>query len=118
MRSITEIVKEFKLNWTEELNSQNIAQACRDSGMSWIESTLNPVVTIQIFLLQILHGNTAITHLSHLTKLAFTAADYCTARMRIELDALRLLLKRCVEQIQGQTLDTGRWLGHRVFRVD
>ena len=61
MRSITEIVKQFKQNWTEELNSQNIAEACRDSGMTWIESMLNPVVTIQIFFLQILNGNTACT---------------------------------------------------------
>ncbi len=59
MRSITEIVKQFKQNWTEELNAKSIEKACRDSGMNWLDSMLNPVVTLQIFFLQVLHGNTS-----------------------------------------------------------
>ena len=74
MRSITEIVKQFKQNWTEKLNPKKIANACRDSGMRWIESMLNPVVTIQVFFLQVLQGNTACTHMPRLTRMAFTAA--------------------------------------------
>lgn len=118
MRSITEIVDRFKQNWTKELSSAAVAQACRDAGMTWYNSALNPIVTIQIFFLQILHGNTACEHLSHLAGLSFTAAAYCRARMRLDLAALRLLLERCVEQLQQDTFDTGRWLGHRVFHVD
>lgn len=67
MHSITDVVRQFKQNWTEELSSTAITQACRDAGMRWYESTLNPIVTIQIFFVQILHGNTAIEHLTHLT---------------------------------------------------
>jgi hypothetical protein len=100
MRSITEIVGRFKQNWTEELSPHAIAQACRDVGMQWYESALNPVVTIQIFFVQILHGNTACEHLSHLTGLSFTAAAYCQARMRADLAALHLLLQRCVTGLQ------------------
>lgn len=118
MVSITDVLRRFKQNWSEELSPAAIAQACRDAGLRWYESTLNPVVTIQIFFVQILHGNTACEHLPHLTGLPFTAAAYCKARMRIELDALRLLLARCVEQLQRETLETARWLGHRVFQVD
>ncbi len=118
MRSITEIVKQFKQNWTEELSSENITNACHDCGMSWIESLLNPVVTIQIFFLQILNGNTACADLRHLAQMNFTAAGYCMARMRIKLKVFQLLLQRCVDSIQQQTLDTGRWLGHRVFMID
>jgi hypothetical protein len=118
MVSITDVLRRFKQNWSEELSPAAIAQACRDSGLRWYESALNPVVTIQIFFVQILHGNTACEHLPHLTGLPFTAAAYCKARMRVELDVLRLLLERCVEQLQRETLDTARWLGHRVFQVD
>ena len=118
MRSITEIVKQFKQDWTEEINRVNIEQACRDSGMKWTDSILNPVTTIQIFFLQILHGNTAITDLPHLARMTFTAAGYCKARMRIKLQVFELLLKRCGESLQQQTLDTGRWFGHRVLMVD
>jgi len=86
VRSITEIVKQFKQNWTEKLNPKKIANACRDSGMTWIESMLNPVVTIQVFFLQVLQGNTACTHMPRLTRMAFTAAAYCKVRMRIKLE--------------------------------
>jgi hypothetical protein len=86
--------------------------------MTWRETLLNPVITIQIFFVQVLHGNTAIEHLSHLTEMSFTAAAYCKSRMRLKLEVLYLLLERCVGQLQQETFDTGRWLGHRVFHVD
>ena len=118
MRDLTEIVKQFKQSWTEELSCENIERACRDSGMTWIESTLNPIVTVRIFMLQILHGNTACTDLPHIARMTFSAAAYCKARMRVKLEAFQLLLKRCADTMHRETLDTGRWLGHRVFMVD
>jgi len=118
MRSITDVIKHFKQNWTGELSTTAIAEACRDTGMTWHNSILNPITTIQIFFVQVLHGNTAIEHLSHLTGMSFTAAAYCQARMRLSLHALHLLLERCVEQLQQETFDSARWLGHRVFHVD
>lgn len=118
MTSITHVLRQFKENWTEELTSDAISQACRDSSMTWRDSALNPIVTIQIFFVQILHGNTAIEHLSHLTGLSFTAAAYCQARMRVELEALRLLLTRCAGKLQQETFETATWLGHRIFHVD
>ncbi len=86
--------------------------------MNWRDTQLNPIATIQIFFLQVLHGNTAIEHLSHLTGMSFTAAAYCKARMRVKLEVLHTLLQRCVGQLHQETFDTGRWLGHRVFHVD
>ena len=118
MRSITNIVGRFKQNWTEELSTAAIAQAARDAGMTWHNSALNPIVTIQIFFLQVLHGNTACEHLPHLARMSFTAAAYCRARMRVKLEVLCMLLERCVEQLHQETFDTARWLGHRVFHVD
>ena len=118
MRSITDVIRQFKLKWTEQLDSQAIAAACYDAQMTWLQSMLNPVVTIQIFFLQILHGNTACEHLSHLARIPFTAAAYCKARMRLKLEALYLLLERSVASLHEGVLDTSRWLGHRVFVVD
>lgn len=118
MHSITDVIAHFKRSWTDELSSEAIAQACRDEGMRWYESALNPIVTIQIFFLQVLHGNTACEHMPHLTKMSFTAAAYCKARMRVKLEVLTLLLRRSVEQLQENAFDPGRWLGHRVFHVD
>jgi hypothetical protein len=118
MRSITETVNHFKQNWTEELNDESIVIACRDSGMTWIWSKLDPIITVQIFFLQILHGNTACQHLPHLCRMTFTSAAYCKARIRIKLKVFQLLLQRCVDSIEQETLDAGHWLGHRVFFVD
>lgn len=118
MPSIADVLRRFKQNWSEELSPGAIAQACRDAGMNWNESALNPIVTIQVFFVQILHGNTAIEHLKHLTGMSLSAAAYCKARMRVSLDALQLLLQRCVGQLQQETFETARWLGHRVFLVD
>jgi hypothetical protein len=118
MRSIFEVVQQFKQHWTDELSVSAISRACRDAGMTWYESMLNPVTTIQIFFLQVLHGNAACEHLPHLTEMPFTAAAYCKARMRLKLEVLYLLLQRCVEQLQQETLSTARWLGHRVFHID
>ncbi len=118
MRSITDVIQHFKQNWTEELSGTAITQACREAGMTWRETTLSPAITIQIFFVQILHGNTAIEHLSHLTDMSFTAAAYCKTRMRVKLEVLHTLLQKCVGQLYQETFETGRWLGHRVFHVD
>jgi hypothetical protein len=118
MRSITDVVRHFKQNWTEELSVMAITQACHEAGMTWRETMLSPAITIQIFFVQILRGNTAIEHLSHLTGMSFTAAAYCRARMRLPLEVLGTLITRCVSQLHQETFDTARWLGHRVFHVD
>ena len=118
MHSITDIIGQFKQNWTEELSEASITLACRDAKMTWHDSTLNPIATIQIFFLQILHGNTACEHLSHLTGMSFTAAAYCKARMRVKLEVLCTLLSRSVGQLHQYAFDSARWLGHRVFHVD
>lgn len=118
MRSITEILKNFKQGWRHQLDETDLESACRDTGMQWIDSMLNPVMTLQLFFLQVLYGNTACQHLSHLSGLPFTAAAYCVARGRISLDALELLLARNVGQLQEDAMEAGRWLGHRVFLMD
>lgn len=118
MQSIAQIIGRFKQNWTQELSSDAIVQAARHAGMTWKNSLLDPVTTLQIFFLQVLHGNTACEHLSHLAGISFTAAAYCKARMRLHLDMLQNLLARCVEQSQQESFDVARWRGHRVFHLD
>ena len=119
MRRITKVLNQFTQDWMVQLDEQGIADACIDSGMTWIESLLNPITTIQIFFLQVRHGNTACQHLPRLARLSFTAAAYCTAIMRVKLSALELLLSRSVTCLHDSTFDIeGRWFGHGVFFVD
>lgn len=116
--TITDVVKQFKSDWTRCLEPAAIWSACREAGHQWRERLLDPVVTLQLFFVQILHGNTACTHLQHLTKLAVTASAYCQARMKLPLSVFQILLRAVSDRLQETSLDEGRWLGHRTFFVD
>jgi hypothetical protein len=116
--SIVELVRQFKQSWTEQLGDEMIEKACRDVGHDWTERVLGPVSTLRLFMLQVLNGNTAMTHLPRLARMTFTAGAYCQARARLPLSVFRLLLQRVTNALENDTLDDGRWLGHRVFFVD
>jgi len=118
VHSIAHVVRQFKNNWSNELDEEAVEKACRDHDMTWNDSLLNPIMTIKIFFLQILHGNTAMTHLRHLTKLCFTASAYCQARMKIPLAVFQTLLARTAARLHEDLSDAQRWLGHRLFVVD
>jgi Transposase DDE domain len=116
--TITQVVKQFQQDWTSQLESDAILMACRRIAYRWRERTLDPVTTTQLFFVQILHGNTACTHLRHLTKLNVTASAYCQARMKLPLTVFQQLLRSVSDALQYEPLDEGRWLGHRTFWVD
>src|SRR5919198_5248183 len=116
--TLTHVVKQFQQDWTGQLEPEAILTACRGVAYRWRERTLDPVTTLQLFFVQILHGNTACTHLRHLTKLDVTASAYCQARMRLPLAVFEQLLRSVSQALQHAPLDEGRWLGHRTFGVD
>jgi hypothetical protein len=83
---MTTILQRFTGEWTMLLQPEAILTVCREIGYTtWRDRVLTPVTTMQLFLLQILHGNTACSHLPHLSGLRFTAAAYCQARARLPL---------------------------------
>lgn len=88
---------------------------CRRVGGGWRERVFTPLVTVRLFLLQILHGNTAITHLRRLAGFDFSASSYCAARRRLPLRLLRSLLDWTIDQVT--CLDV-RAIGPRVLVVD
>ena len=116
--TITDVVKQFKNDWTSLLEPAAIRSACRAVGYRWRERLLDPVVTLQLFLVQVLHGNTACTHLRHLTKLAVTASAYCQTRRKLPPNVFWILLRAVSDRLQATSLANGRWLGHRTFFVD
>jgi Transposase DDE domain len=117
--SITTIRQRFSSEWAALLQPDAILTVCREIGYTaWRDRVLTPVTTVQLFLLQILHGNTACSHLPHLSGLRFSAAAYCQARTRLPLRFFALLLERFGSAVQQSALDEGRWHGHRTFLVD
>ncbi len=116
---ITAVLTRFKTDWAAQLQPDAIKAACQEAGYpSWRDRMRTPVTTIQLFLLQILHGNTACSHLPHLSGLRFSASAYCQARTKLPLDLFGLLLTRLCASVQPHVSDEGRWHGHRTFFVD
>jgi hypothetical protein len=117
--SITTILQRFTGEWATLLQPDAILAVCREIGYTaWRERLLTPVTTVQLFLLQILHGNTACSHLPHLSGLRFSAAAYCQARARLPLRVFDLLLERFSSAVERSAFDEGRWHSHRTFFVD
>ena len=117
--SVTAVLSRFKTEWATQLQPEAIIGACEEAGYtSWRDRVLTPVTTIQLFLLQILHGNTACTHLPHLSGIRFSASAYCQARTKLPLKLFSLLLTRLCASVRPHISGEGRWHGHRTFLVD
>jgi hypothetical protein len=117
--SITTILQRFTTEWATLLQPEAMLTVCREIGYTaWRDRVLTPVTTMQLFLLQILHGNTACSHLPHLSGMRFTAAACCQARARLPMRFFDLLLERFSSTVQRSAVDDGRWHGHRTFLVD
>jgi hypothetical protein len=119
VHSITTILQRFTTEWATLLQPEAMLEACGEIGYTgWRHRMLTPVTTMQLFLLQILHGNTACNHLPHLSGLRFSAAAYCQACARPPRRVFDLLLERFSRAVQRSASDDGRWHGHRTFFVD
>lgn len=116
--NISEIVGQFKADVAKALSAETIGKICRFLDYSWRDRVLDPVTTLHVFLLQILHGNTACSAMSRLAGLSFTGAAYCAARARLPLALFQFLLQRVCDALVPDLQETGRWLGHRTWSLD
>src|SRR5262249_17820751 len=87
-----------------------IPAACQAAGPTWCDSCLlTPAAIIHWFLIQVLHGNTALTHVSLLAGRAFSAAAFCMARSRLPLAVYQAVLRAVVAALIPDTQTHGRW---------
>jgi hypothetical protein len=123
MVSIERVLGQIKADLAAMFSEEHLTQICREAGAAWRERTLTPVVTIYVFLLQVLHRNTAMTDLPRLSGKVFTPSAYCQARQRLPVAALRRLLHETglpleVDRDGSGDPVAGRWRGHRTWVVD
>jgi hypothetical protein len=85
----------------EVLSARRIEEVCRGVGHRWRRRELGPVQTVYLFILQALHGNTALEHLRRLAGLAVGASAVCRAKARLPLAALRALTALAAETVAG-----------------
>jgi len=64
--SIEQAVMQIKHDVSKAFDAAAIVLLCRSIGYSWRTRQFDPVATIQGFLLQVLHGNTACSHVPRL----------------------------------------------------
>ncbi len=69
---IITILDRLRQDLAASLKPEAIKDACRQAKYSWRERLLGPATTVYLFLLQILHGNTACQHVVHFGGRTFT----------------------------------------------
>jgi hypothetical protein len=116
--SIAAAIARIKSGVAQWLTPEAIQGLCEAVGYEWRERLLDPVTTIHLFVLQILHGNTACSHVPRLGNINCTGEAYGQARSRIPLSVFRGLLMLITNRLPVSTSDAGRWRGHRTFLLD
>lgn len=99
------------------LDRTMIERLCEEIGYHYRKRDLDPYTTLQLFILQVLYQNTAMSHLPHLSGKPFSASAYCQARQRLPLELFERLVQQFTRQATG-THEPSRWRGHRVWLTD
>jgi hypothetical protein len=138
MASFTAALTRVKDDYRHLLSATVIESLCTQAGHAWRQRVLDPVVTVHLFLLQVLHGNVAIHHLRRLSDILFSDTAYCQARARLPLEVFTGLLRWIAAEaapgigdahadsggrvVSGHgdrcAADASRWLGHRLLLED
>ena len=64
--NIADALRQIKSNTARILEADTIVRLCCEVGHRWRQRQLDPVTTLHGFLLQVLHGNVACSHVPHL----------------------------------------------------
>lgn len=115
---ILPILDRLRQDLAQILSPESIRSACQQAGHRWRNRELDPVATVTLFLLQVLHGNTACEHVVHFGQWAFTASAYCKARRRLPLRVLQILVEQVASKLRCATSTSASWLGRRVWIID
>jgi hypothetical protein len=116
---VTTVLQRFNTEWAAQRQPEAISAACEAVGHTmWRDRLPHPVITVQWFLVQILHGHTACRHLPHLAGFYFSASAYGQARAKLPVRGLEHLLERLGQSVHSTVSEEGRWHGQRTFFVD
>ena len=116
--NITDALRQIKSDVAQALEASVITRLCVELGHRWRERELDPVTTVRGFLLQVLHHNTACSHVPHLLGRSFSPEAYGQARARLPLELFQRLLGEVCHRVQSSLAAAERWREHRLWLVD
>lgn len=116
--NITDAVRQIKSDVGRALEASLITRVCVELGHQWRKRELDPVTTVWGFLLQVLHGNTACSHVPHLLGKSVTSEAYGQARARLPVELFQRLLDEVCSRLHGCLEESAGWHGHRVWLAD
>jgi hypothetical protein len=117
MTSFAAALQQIKGDLRQAVPAALINRATAALGIGGRNRLLTPDVTIHLALYRALHAGTAITHLRHLTGVAFTPSAYCQAIARLPESFFRLLQILVTDRLRDDRQED-RWYGHRLFLID
>ena len=115
---ILPILERLRQDQSAHLAPEAIEDACRKPKSTGRRRLLDPVTTLYLFLLQILHGNTSGQHVVHFGCWTFTDSASCQARKRLPLRVYHHLLGQTAAAVRQARAADWRWFRHRVWVVD
>jgi hypothetical protein len=116
---IVATICQLRHDLARHLDDKAIHDACRQAGHRWRDCILTPAAIVHWFIIQVLHGNTALEHISLLSGRAFTGAAYCFARSNLPLRVYEAVLRALIKALVPDTHSAGLWLArHRTFLSD
>jgi hypothetical protein len=131
-RWITQKVQSLResngLPFHEILDAKTVADAVADEGLIFHERIYTPLVTLSVFLSQVLDPDhscrAAVARLIVWMALhgrkpcAPETASYCEARQRLPLEVITRLVRQTAREIEGRAADAWLWNGRHVVLVD
>ncbi len=116
--NITHALHQIKTDVARALEAALIVRLCAEVGHRWRNREFDPVATVHGFLLQVLHGNTACSHVPHLLNKSVTGDAYGQARARLPVELFQRLLGEVCHGLQSCLEASACWCGHRVWTMD
>lgn len=117
-RRIDNAIHRLRQDLTGHLDPPAIHQICTQLGHVWRDCLLTPFAIVHWLLVQVLHGNTALSHITLQARRGFSDAAYCQARARLPLAVFQAVLRQVISTLVPTTEAEGRWRGHRTFLID
>ena len=98
--------------------AQKVHECFAAAGHRWRDCPLNPANTLAMFIVQVLNGNTSLSHLRLLSGGQCAPSSYCEARKRLPAAGVAAVVEQLSCDAARCNKTDSRWLGRRVLIAD